>query len=321
MTNIPSAGSPDRAKPVEVSGVISSAYFNSEGKQVNSGNSAFLIVRDGPRWQLKTEQSDSDPFVIGSDGKFIYTQIRGSANAPMDAAMIDEWGMALQTPAENLPWWFLIFSKHSALDASKVPLPWYVPRNDCQAFFCANEVVWNDQAPNLPKEFRFYFSEARIREANMHEMLSRQNLSGYDQATLSTFAEKSAGITNRLAGEGAVLAWTNLPFGSYPSAFELRVYDSLPERLNLSARRSSAKTSKVRILYQGKVTKVQEVDELPLLPVLQKPVFTTDYRFRDLSRGIECVHYGPLNQWMSNAAEVNSTMKPEIRFTTIKVST
>lgn len=141
-------GMPRSYSAVQISGHISSEYFSATNALINHGQSEFRVVRDGSHWQLYTEQPNSESYTIISDGSSTFALIsatnttlrmaaRGATNLNSRAqiGIIDTWSAPIFTPAETLPWWFLIFSEDDASRYPEPPTPWTVPKSDTQAYF------------------------------------------------------------------------------------------------------------------------------------------------------------------------------------------
>ena len=164
--------------PVEISGKIESHYYNSRGTKLNTGSTSFMVITDGTGWQIITSQTGSAPFSIASDGKSTHTLISAlgsSAGKIGDAAEIDSVSIPLATSSELIPWYFFVLNKgaEALFREQPLPLPWTVPRNDSQAYFCDQKITWSDSEPLLMDKVEFYFSESRALAASTSPYLER----------------------------------------------------------------------------------------------------------------------------------------------------
>jgi hypothetical protein len=297
----------DAAEPVEISGNIESEYYNYKGVKVNSGSTGFKVITDGKGWQIITSQTGSAPYSIASDGKTTYTLITtpGPASSIGDAAQIDPISIPLATAAELIPWWFFILTKRVEARLPEIPLPWTDPRNDPQAYFCDRKINWSDSEPQLLDNAMFYFSESKVLGALRSPFLDLSSDPVVSRAELKKLAESASAAGK--AGECSVTQWTNTSLGMYPVRFKVKVYNALVDHYVGRA------TLTLRILYTGVVNEIKKADSISYTPPLRGPIWTRDYRFRDSSKGIEAIRYGPSRAWLTNKMEVDRSGAEIIR--------
>lgn len=310
---------------VQLSGGLASEYYSREGTLLSRGVSNFRVVRDGPRWELVTEKPGSESLHISSDGRTTFTIIsatnitprmlaRGATNLStrMQVAIVDPWNAAVYTPAENIPWWFLVLSEDADTRLPALPTPWNVGRADPQAFFCTNSVRWANEEPFIVESAVFFYSSDKVLDSLSSPLLNLQSrpfVSQEDIKALATTLNMSA--TAAKAGEMSVLEWTNTAYGRYPLRFQCVVYDSPWDRLYSRERNAvegsgNSGTPRVRIKYHGSITSVVETEQVACPTPLVKQTWVADNRFRDVSRRVERVEYGPVTNWIIDMRDVRA---------------
>lgn len=329
---------------VKLSGEIASDYYSPEGKLMNHGLSRFWVARDGSRWQLTTEQAGSEAISIASDGNAAFTIItatntstprvaaaRGltnvNVNGRMQVGIVDPWNFPAHTPAESLPWWFLVLTKDSEVRFSDLPTPWTLPRSDPQAYFCSNSISWSDAQPWLVATVAFFYSCDRVWTALDTVVINKQTepfVSIEEARMLGNVLRRCTNVVK--AGEASVLDWTNSLYGRFPLKFECVVYDSLAgqlydRKLKKFRPEYAGRVPTVRIKYHGTVTSVEEVPSVACPPNLQGPTWVADNRFRDASSKVQRLEYGPVDNWITNMSRVKTRSSPHFRIDTIRMAT
>ena len=291
---------------LQISGDIKSEFFNLKSAKINSGFSTFDLIRDGQGWQIATTQPHSASHSIASDGQTTYSLIFDpNQTLPGNVGEIDFSSLPLDTPAEAIPWWFFVLTKSSHQNVSELPTPWTGPRGDAQAFFCRQEIAWSEAEPRLPASVTFFFEPNRVAAALKSPILLQLSGAPIPPQDLHWLLE---GMQNNIkAGECLVTAWTNTPYGVFPLQFEVKVYNALVDyKMNHN--------NVMRIHYMGCVRTIHLADKITYLPSLQgSPIWTTDYRFRDPSKQVAFVRYGPQNYWTTNKNDVNLKRAAVIR--------
>jgi hypothetical protein len=333
----------DARAAVQISGEIASDYYLPNGRQINHALSRFSVVRGDSHWRITTEQAGSESISITSDGNATFTIIsatndssprvavaRGLTNVnvtgDMQTGIVDPWNFPIFTPAESLPWWFLVLSKDTNLRFSDLPTPWTLPRSDPQAYFCSNVIGWAEAQPKLLATVAFYYSKENIQTAFDSPVLNKQAaplVSSDDARMLVAVLKDCTNVVK--AGHASVLDWTNSSHGRYPLRFECVVFDSLAEQLydrNSKSFRAdyAGRAPTVRIRYYGTVKSIEEVADVAFPPVLYRPTWVADNRLGDARSKVQRLEYGPVETWISDPSRIETEAGPDFKVVTIKMA-
>jgi hypothetical protein len=133
------------------------------------------------------------------------------------------------------------------------------------------------------------FSSPVSREFNLPQSLTEHSIAEY--------ARKMPSETLP-AAICKVISWTNTPFGSFPKEYQMSVYSSLSEQ-------EHGEGQIVRIKINGQMIDISSNESVSYVPPIVKPIYVRDFRFRDTSKKIEFVEYGPTEVWVTNMEDVD----------------
>jgi hypothetical protein len=285
---------------VKITGKMSFEYYSKEGKRINSLSSRFELFRNGVGWRIIANQPPSDVFSIASDGKTSFSTISSTNETQkLDSAFVDFGNVPVGSPAASIPWWFYVLSKDIDIKGTGLTSPWLFSRYDPQAFFCTTTILWSDSSPNLISEARLTYSSNLVVNASFSSPVSRefelpQQLT---QQSIAEFARKMPSETLP-AAICQVISWTNTPFGTFPKEYQILVYSSLSEQ-------ERGEGQVVRIRIYGQMIDISSTESVTNMPPLVRPIYVRDFRFRDTSKKIEFVEYGPTQFWATNMEDVD----------------
>ena len=299
----------------EAEGTLKCNYFSPYGTNTEQ-KTGFVVSVDDNRWSIKTMFGEGWYSVHGCDGTNIYAifydphpvsiNSKKPVTLPYLPGHITEGVYPLDVAYyTTMPW--LAFASTDYLESGTNSLPcfWRIPRSDPMAWIFETKIERSKAPPYLPAQVKFITSIAKLKLATKNPALRLESPSKWE------YASRNSDLTGigegKVGGEFHVIATTNFNGLEIPIEFEGVTY--LPKSLIKQAGASATSAQSVsdgdwtytNLVFIGRVTRITNSGDRFYLPLLDKNVSVTDFRFRDSASKVDYLQYAITNStWPSD---------------------